>query len=154
MLQNQSEGYADVFKSHAKSACKAITSAQKSISRSFVPNTQVALRPAYADCANDRGDKVFSRIKTRMEDHIKDRRYSMFQDSLYQAQDSLLNLVTMQEKSLSAKIVKVFQTVRQDCTSVLIRGAVPEEAKLRESRQQLRKQVLELLNASEEVFRD
>lgn len=153
LLQSQIAGYDSVLKSHAKSVRQEIDSAQKDISRQFVPSIQTALRPAYAACANDHGDNMFKRIKTRMQEHVQDCRHTLFRDSADQVRDSLLEMIAAQETSLLEKADEVLQAVGRDCTSVLIRGVVPEEAKLRESRQQLRKQVLEILDTTEAIFR-
>ena len=153
LLQRQIGGFSTILKAHATTVQEAIRSEQKNINREFVPVIQKALIPVYAACAKDHGTGSFARMKSAMDAHIKDNRYSMFQNSADKAQQSLLTLIDAQEKSLAEKVEEVLEAVQRDCTSVLIGGQILGEAKLRETRQNLRQEVVEVLSTSELIFR-
>lgn len=152
MLQRQVECYDCVFKEHAKAVGKSLDLAQKDISREFVPIIQNVMRPAYVICGDERGFKTFAKMKEHMDTHVTERRASMFQDSFDEVRRRLLTLVNEQEQIMADRVDELFHGVQQDYVSVLIGGNVPNALKLREARQEMRKEVMKTLDRSDEIF--
>ncbi|KAI4174954.1 MAG: hypothetical protein LQ343_001981 [Gyalolechia ehrenbergii] len=151
MLLYQTGGYTKTLELHAKSVRKAINSAQKDINRQFIPVIQTAMKPAYEYCNKDHGAGISQRMRNRVLNQVEDSRHSMFQKSVNQARESLLDLIAVQEKNLADSVNEVFRAFRRDCESVLTRRLVPGEA---EARQRRRHQIMEVLDTSEEIFRN
>lgn len=152
MLQRQVDGYAAVFDGHAQAIKGSINSAQKTINRQFVLIIKNVLRPVYAACANEHGFKTYTRMKEHMHSYMQNKGFSMFRDSVDDVRRRLLQLITEQEKAMSNRVNGVFDAVRRDYVSVLIGGNVPNAARLREARQEMRREVMELLESTDHIF--
>lgn len=149
MLQRQIDGYDAVLRTHATAIKNSIDSTWKSINRVFIKKSML---PAYTACGDEHGFRTFQRMKEHMASHIAERRSSLFQDSVEEVRRRLLQLVREDQQLMADKVREVFHAVQRDYVSVLIGGDVPNAAKLRKARQQMRRQAMTVLDTTEEIF--
>ncbi|KAI4206429.1 MAG: hypothetical protein LQ348_000989 [Seirophora lacunosa] len=156
MLQGLVRGYCTVFETHAIDVQKSFKSAQRKFNRKFVPVIQEYLHPAYVACAKERGYKSFARMKSTMEHHVEQTRLICFQASVNAVRNLLDKRLEKEEQAMVGRLDGIFQSVQRDYYAVLVRGKInniPGAEELRQSRQRMRSEVMDILNMSDNIFR-
>ncbi|KAL9016269.1 MAG: hypothetical protein Q9185_006391 [Variospora sp. 1 TL-2023] len=154
MLQRQIQGYPAVFKSHTRTVETSIDRAQRDINRVFTQVIKNFLHPAYVACADEHGFKTFERMRNHMEEHVRDIRVNMFRASVDEVRRRILLLVEEETQVLTDSLEGTFHAVKRDYVSVLIGGNVPNAAELREARQELRREVIKIIDGSGPAFEE
>ncbi|KAL8711916.1 MAG: hypothetical protein Q9225_007039 [Loekoesia sp. 1 TL-2023] len=151
-LRQQLTVYDDIFKETATSVKESINTSQKEINREFVPVIQETLRPVYEACVNEHGPGSFARMKNTMDTQISAKRFSMFRESVDRVRKRLLAMIKVQEKTLADKVDEVLLAIQRDYLPVLGCGEAPGQEMLLESQGVFRKDFMEILDESEEIF--
>ncbi|KAL8939228.1 MAG: hypothetical protein Q9216_003474 [Gyalolechia sp. 2 TL-2023] len=154
-LRQQLSVYNDVFKETASLVNESINATQKDINREFIPVIKLHLRPTYRACAKEHGQGTFTRMKAIMDTQIGEKRFSVFQKSVERVRKRLLAMIKVQQLTLADKIDDVLMAIQRDYSRVLGCGcgeASGQEMLLESPQHVFRKEFMEILDESEEIF--